>query len=425
MNIFDKIAMFRVPANFINFVAVFLLAALCILQPWSNDNGVIDSFQRDDAFSARLVRESLVFFEAQNHETLGGFMRAFEAKVHIATVQLIDGDGRVRTDYPYISNYSLQYEIGKMLVRFGLSASTAFIMLGCFALLLMALVVASLCVFARQRFGPFAAWLMLLCFAASPMFIARAANPYWLQAIMFLPFIWSLFAYPYFLRQQKIWLFYGVLLATVTLKCLSGYEYINAIGLGVWFALLLHLPQWRWAEVWRMTLAASAAVFAGFALAAFLHISKAAAFFGTWQQGVQAFMVPLLYSSFDNSTGIRDTTIDAAAIWHAYKDTFLYKNFHITALLWLIGIFGFWRGRQHMHGIKNFWKNFWHSLTPTTQKLWLLQPWAYLASCSWLLLAVKHSLHHAHINWILAYLFYLPLTVLAVAGLWQKATMHK
>ncbi len=403
------------------FAAVFIVLALTQMfsAPWLGRASV---FTQYDNVSAEIVYDSLANNDMHGDAARGGFMLALQPSIHATLAQIIAGPDVVLRTPPHLSHFGGQYVLAKWLHP----APLAFLFLGLLCLFGMAIIVGGFCALAQKYYGRMAGLLMLACFAASPLFLQFMLNPYWLLPLFFLPILWALLAYQPLLARKQTAYFYAMLALLVMLKCLCGYEYLSNIGLGVWLALIWQQPHWQIRPIIRISMAAFCAVLIGFAAAAFLHIAKASLFFGNWAQGLQAFTLPLLYSTLDTSFSAGSHIRAAPAInfenlWHAFKVTYLYRNFMLCWLMWLILSLSL----ALLWFISGTWQACWRRMPQSLQRLLLLQPLAYLASIAWLFLAAQHSLLHSYLNWVTLYLFYLPLTALTIGGLWQQLNLPK
>jgi hypothetical protein len=364
-----------------------------------------------DDFSAKLYDDSVRRYANEGDRDIGGFMVAFEKEVHIAAVEYIDGAKGLRKIYPYVSNFNLQYAIGKLLSlgRPELS-SFAIVAFSVFCGAGMAIVVAALGLFAEKEFGRKSGYAVACVFCLSPMMVARALNPYWVMFLAFLPFLAVLLLYPKTKTDRQFLVLAILTAALVGLKALTGYEYLSSIVLGAALPIFYYEfkaegrvdGKFLWRTVSRGLIVGALAAIA-FACAASLHVLKAAIFFGSLEKGVEAFTVPFSYSTGGSASGIRGTFhIGGAALILATINTLIVKNWIITFPLYggliLTSLLLFVQCRCSPAKL-------WRALGPAGRALSVTLLLSAVASLSWIALVPIHSLSQPHVNWILGYMF--------------------
>lgn len=364
-----------------------------------------------DTFSARLLAGSVDHAVTSGDRDVGGFMTAFDKSVHIATVELIDGRRAARQTYPYVSNFGLQYTLAKLLPTDRTKPSP--LMMSLFSLLCglaMVLVVAAIAQFAGRRFGRLSGAFVVMIFGLSPLMILHALNPYWMIFLSFLPFVAVLKLYPGASSTRQFCVVAAVAGGFVALKCLTGYEYISTIALGaalpiVYFELEVceQIDRAVLRRIFVRSVLIGLFALLGFILAAGLHVWKATLLFGNLHKGVMALTVPMSYSSYDTATGIRgNEVLNAAALLSAIVDTLFLRArvvvFPLYAALGATGLILLMRRRSASPEAQQ-------PLDPVDRALLWTFAAATLTSLSWIVLAARHSLVHAHINWITGYMF--------------------
>ncbi len=363
-----------------------------------------------DQFSSDLIVNSVVRYDAGGDRDVGGFMTATERTVHIAAVEYIDGRKGARTVYPYISHFGLQYVVARHLgvadPGKGPMAIPPFSLL---CGLGMTLVVAALALFADGQFGRSSGAAVALVFATSPSLLLHAMNPYWVIFLGFLPMLAMLVLYPKAGNGRQFAAVAGAAGFLTFVKCLTGYEYISVVGLGAALPIIYYeaaaSDRWDRAMIGRIFirgLVLGGYVFAGFAMAALLHILKAAHFFGSMEKGIMAFTVPLSYSTWDTSSGIRENAdVTVSHVIDAINSTMLLRNMQATVPVYggLVLTFALLIGR-------NGWsaRQLWCAMDRRHRALLLTWLASIPASLSWFVLAVRHSIIHPHINWIVGYM---------------------
>ena len=376
-----------------------------------------------DGFSNRLYADSAERFAQQGDKDIGGFMRAFQAEVHIAAVRYIDGPGVERTAYPYISHFNMQYALGKWLTfgspSFARAGVVAFQLL---CITAMSLVVAGMALFARNWHGRGAGVAVFLAFALSPAMLARAASPYWVIALHFLPFVATLWLYPRMRSGRGLAALAGLLALLTCLKALTGYEYMSNIVLGPMLAVLYHElrahPRFDVALLRVLVFrgaALGAGCVAGFGIAVGLHVWKAAMFFGSLRQGVEAFLLPLTYSVASSASGIRsEVAVAPLRLLRQTAVTFVTMNPIVSLPLYgglvLCLLLLLARSRWSVPRV-------WSSLDGRQRALWVTLLASIPASLSWIILAQRHSAVHPHINWVLAYMYLNVFAAMALADM--------
>ena len=412
------------PFNFskieLYFIALFVLSA--VLWRILGHEGILPTlpynlesvFSASDFSSEQLLYRSIDGYAANGDSATGGFMIAIEPTVHIAAVRSIDGPGIQRDVYPYISHFGLQYHLMKAL-SLGRAELVLFVYtVGCmFALIAMATVAALIAAWARMTFSATHALAVLSVFLFSPMMWERAFSGYWLIFLSFLPFLVSLLFYRQGMRGGSFAKLCGAIACLVCLKALTGYEYLTTIALSAAVPVVFYevrAAEGRLSDAWRVILIngtwIGSACFAGFVLAAALHVWQAAELFGTWNKGLQAVFVPFGYSTFGDDTGIRsNANVDAVGLTIAWVKTLGIRNGIINAAVCGALFLGIWRAIYFVR---------WQRRTPVPLGAsnialsWTILA-AVAASGSWQIFALKHTLVHSHINWITMYIPFIPL----------------
>lgn len=416
------------------FLAVFTSVFLIVSGLWTAFSSLIaTSFSfgplmrralaSPDDFSIQLIRDSLLRYAQKGDADLGGFMLAFEEKVHIAAVKIIDGGDIGRTVYPYISNFNGQYDAVKLLTfgqpGWGMFAYLAGSFVSC---LLMGIVVAAIGLWASRELSLQAGLASMAVFAFSPALIERSLSPYWMMFLAFLPFVTCLYLYPTHNKGRRFLLLNILVGILVLLKCLTGYEYITATALMCAVPIIYNEfkgtsgPSYAAAK--RATLRSmivGGSCVAGFTCAALLHIAKATLFFGSFSKGVDALLLPLLYSTADSESGIRGgVQITASSITYAYISTFVVRNSLINAAVVLAMLGGVYQYRMRAQPLPLPERRRLQALCVATLA-------SVVATVSWELIVLKHTIVHSHLNWITMYLGVLPFAAMLAAELWRLA----
>lgn len=373
---------------------------------------------RDDIFSEQLIVDSLKRYAEMGDADLGGFMVAFEKNVHIAAVEYLDGPGVSREVYPYISNFNGQYLFVKPLIgMLGLTAEAAYGLARFLALGAMTATVCLIGLAVRRQFGGPQAVAVLATFCLSGLLLMRSGSVYWLLFLTFLPFAASLALYPGWRSGGRFWAFLGVIGGLVFLKSLTGYEYLSNIAMSAAAPVLYH--ELRLAGVTGRGLriaalrviAVGVACVAGFGLAVALHILKIAAFYGDIEQGLRGIRLIASYSTLGEESGIRGDVPVAENFGPMLVKNFLVNNFHInlaflTGLLVCVGAL-FAGGGQIRERLVAYLRS----------PLCITTTFALVASLSWSVLAVKHSVGHPYGGWTQQYLALYVFLAISLAGI--------
>lgn len=370
-----------------------------------------------DTFSTRLVLDSLKNHATRGDDDLGGFMLAFDRKVHIASVLSIRPDMADRTTFPYISNFSLQYVFLKLLSPRDPAQAIYAVIAGSLVFNLCMAVIAG--VFAsriREELSVASALGVIGLLAFSPNFGHMAGHVYWAAFLVWLPFTFMWLVYPSLTSMSKRLSGLAGVAILVFLKCLTGYEFVTNVAIGaavpvVYFELKNNatIDRATLLSVIGRVVAVGAASVAGFAGAATLHVLKAAEFFGSFHDGLQALILPLKYSTVAD-TSIRALEITPASISsmissYVQQPTILFFSLQAVLLtLAALSAIALINAKAHQSDPRGdpVWRK--------TRAFGLAAALASLGSLSWLL-ALKHAMIHLHIDWITLYAFMLPLLV--------------
>ena len=99
---------------------------------------------------------------------------------------------------------------------------------------LLGLVLLAFIYFVHREFGKPIAYIVTVLLSLSFWPIGYSNNLYWVAFLLFVPFVYSLLAYPKLNQTTKrLWIYYGTLGGVLFLKFLTGYEFISVLTIGV------------------------------------------------------------------------------------------------------------------------------------------------------------------------------------------------
>ena len=135
---------------------------------------------------------------------------------------------------PYASQYGLQARIITALApKDNAKLPSYFKKVNVVLSVVMAALMALVALRVRKLFGLVAAVVFATLIAFSPWIVGYAQNMYWIEPLMFAPFVFAFLCYSYCKLSKKLWLFYLGEAILLFLKLLSGYEYISTIAISV------------------------------------------------------------------------------------------------------------------------------------------------------------------------------------------------
>lgn len=353
---------------------------------------------------------------------------------------------------PYASQYGLQARIITTLApndsaKLPVYFKKVNVVLSAAMAALMALVALRV----RKLFGFVAAVVFATLVAFSPWIVGYAQNMYWIEPLMFAPFVFAFLCYSYCKSSKRLWLFYLGEAVLLFLKLLGGYEYISTIAISVLVPIIffeLVNNKQKIIRLWKhavMTCIVAVVAFAGayatnfMALSDYYHSSDTALKMineRASERGLsgirkmRAHAIGNLKTLLPESYAFADRFINMDELAKDTGPTYQYLvinagNYVLLPALSLPlsfkGVFGdiiqsvfvwilagylllFYLKRRHQLS------KYYHSL------LWALHA-SLAGALSWLILMPGHALPHAHINGIV---FYMPLLlfVYMVVGLY-------
>lgn len=185
-----------------------------------------DGFQRD---SSAIVEKT-----ARCKEKSGYSGPLIVAKNEDYSSVMTTGDCDASLLKPYASQYGLQARIITALApndsaKLPVYFKKVNVVLSAAMAALMALVALRV----RKLFGFVAAVVFATLVAFSPWIVGYAQNMYWIEPLMFAPFVFAFLCYSYCKSSKRLWLFYLGEAVLLFLKLLGGYEYISTIAISV------------------------------------------------------------------------------------------------------------------------------------------------------------------------------------------------
>lgn len=343
---------------------------------------------------------------------------------------------------PYSSQYGLQgrvytqgYEIVSSVVSIPPRAYVAIAQLS--TALVSALCLAALALWARSRFGRIPAVTFVIMVAISPMIVGFSRNLYWTLPLLFLPFIYALYAYGPDAARPKKTLFWSVLGVLLYLRYLTGYEFITTITIMVAAAIGYHLfvqKNSKKTYVKEIALVAGVSIL-GFAAALGTHLVSLQETTGSMGKAAEVIKaralerttnaedyLPYAYSGFqltstdlyrisDSYVGLESRAQGSSQMWASIVSFVNYAllpvvnipvalNQPFGAIIQSVGVFSLLLAILFIMRMRLLPKHLIH----TVNALFLGALIGLAGYLSWLLLARSHSIVHAHINGILVYM---------------------
>lgn len=353
---------------------------------------------------------------------------------------------------PYASQYGLQARIITALApKDNAKLPSYFKKVNVVLSVVMAALMALVALRVRKLFGLVAAVVFATLIAFSPWIVGYAQNMYWIEPLMFAPFVFAFLCYSYCKLSKKLWLFYLGEAILLFLKLLSGYEYISTIAISVLVPIIffeLVNNKQKIIKLWKhavMTCIVVVVAFAGayatnfMALSDYYHSSDTALKMineRASERGLsgirkmRAHAIGNLKTLLPESYTFADRFINMDELANDKGSTYQYLAINavnyillpaLSLPLSIKGVFGdiiqsvfvwilvgylllFYLKRRHQSS--KYYRSF----------LWALHA-SLAGALSWLILMPGHALPHAHINGIV---FYMPLLlfVYMVVGLY-------
>lgn len=403
-----------------------------------------DGFQRD---SSAIIEKT-----ARCKEKSGYSGPLIVAKNEDYNSVMTTGDCDASLLKPYASQYGLQARIITALApndsaKLPVYFKKVNVVLSAAMAALMALVALRV----RKLFGFVAAAVFATLVAFSPWIVGYAQNMYWIEPLMFAPFVFAFLSYSYCKSSKKLWLFYLGEAVLLFLKLLGGYEYISTIAISVLvpiiFFELVNTKQ-KIINLWKHAVMTGVVVVIAFvgayatnfvALSDYYHSSDTALKMineRASERGLsgirkmRAYAIGNLKTLLPESYAFADRFINMEELANDKGPTYRYLAINagnymllpaLSLPLSLKGVFGeiiqsviIWVLMGYL--LLFYYKKRHRSFAYYRSLLWALHA-SLAGALSWLILMPGHALPHAHINGIV---FYMPLLlfVYMVVGLY-------
>ena len=273
-----------------------------------------------------------------------------------------------------------------------------------------AVVLTLLVILLSKKYNKILAGTFYLVFLLSPWIVNFGRNLYWVEFTWFIPMLVGLFCAMHFYDKKCRIASYIAMYASITLKCLCGYEYISSVMLGgiafLLVELLLAITEKDKAKTRRLFVTIfllGVAALAGFATALCVHAPLRGE--GDLMLGLSNILkedaLRRTYGGDLNDFDFDTSLSQNASAWKVLCMYFDFKTEIVTGtagnlfpLLCCIplGIFGYDYQKKQLNKEHAF--------------LYLV---FFLVATSWFVLAKSHSYVHRHMNFVLWYMGYVQI----------------
>lgn len=339
----------------------------------------------------------------------------------------------------YPSQFGLQGYVYSYLSKLPISSEMLVVILKLLLVIAMTVTLALLVLFVHRRYGGVSASVVASFIMLSDWLAGFSANMYWVAFLMFLPFLFSLYAYPLIAKKKiKVW-HYGLIIGLLLfLKFLTGYEYSTVIAISIASTILYWeflLPKFNIKRVVKRVLMVAGISVVSLCMALTVHTTSLINDYGSINNALDAVterglaraeandsnyklvglynfisMNPEVYNLIDSYYDL-DKLYDGESsdLVYLIVNVFSYLLLPVISLPIVIkGLVGV------ILGTFIFWLGFAFILLKVGRKKKLLKLneyrsffWAMIASLlgilSWFVLAPGHTYVHAHINAIMLY----------------------
>jgi hypothetical protein len=288
---------------------------------------------------------------------------------------------------------------------------------------LLALVLASVVVLFYLEIGGLASVLLLLSLILSQWIVVMGKNLYWVEALMFIPFL-AMFAMhksEELKSRINLKLLYLLAFSTIMLRCLNGYEYVSTILIAMISPIVYFAVKNNWNNlktIKRIMFTGLAGVF-GFLVALLLHIWQLQISTHSFSRAWEIILSRIIVRTHGNPDQFSEEyrhSLEASnfEVIHTYLNgtaidlhtLFGFKYFQLISyedLIWVFLIASILTFTKFKYITENY-----HKLLALTVTTWI----TFFAPISWFVLAKGHSYIHTHINYIL---WHLPFTIFGFA----------
>lgn len=300
----------------------------------------------------------------------------------------------------------------------------------------------------RTLFGTAVAAVMAILIMMSPWITGYAINLYWIEPLMFAPFVVGLIGYPWFKERRLLWLFFVVELLLLFTKFLNGYEHASTLAISVLVPVIFYETytyKRKLTSLWKQAVTIGAVSVIALVGAIAVNILSLSKYYGSWDVASQHMtqrteargikdlpsMQPYVVKGFKATVPVAYNFVDRFIDLDSLEDGKApkYKYLLLSALNYALlpalslpvgvnGMFGVIVQSVIFVGLIGFlcirylktskrYKKFHYAL--------LCSYWVSLAGAlSWLILMPGHTYPHAHINAIVFYLPYLFICYLVI-----------
>lgn len=370
---------------------LFLFAFLSLSFWYGYNNFYSIAVKTWDPGSERLVKSAII----TNYETtydVGGLLH----------LPALTSENPSLTPTTYKSQFGLQYFLFRNFIfnsNFELHFQIFRIILGILLAALFAAYIRKL----EKEFNFFVAICTLILISSSEWITIYSVNLYWMEFLLFAPFVISATTYQFFKSKNKLNIFYLLLAFSILVKSLCGYEWLSSIVLSSFIPIIyFELKEGiKFKKLIKKLIVVFTFCVLGFLIALLLHFTKGYLYFNDFSD---------LYHVFDRSAmrmmgdeafkhieefrpGWPLYAVIAQAIETYFFNTFQYILFNLTQFN-LLMITAFILFLNYMIvSIKEF------------LFIAIILFTSFLASISWGVFAFNHAVTHAGMELIL---FHIP-----------------
>jgi len=310
------------------------------------------------------------------------------------------------TFFPYKSQIGFQfwyYSIIQKIMNFSDPSR-----LGYFSCAILSILIIGFFFLYKKIYGTFYSYIFVLTISMSPWIISMARNLYWSIFLWFIPPFFAGLAYLY--KDKKIkYLFYFLVLISIFIKSLCGYEYLSTIVL---FTVSVYIiaPYFNFntknqTPEWKMAFNVILLCILGFLIALLFHAS----YRGTSISDglLTIFKEDVQRRTFGDSKNFNEAYSPSlnSSVFVVIKkyildwSTPLFVGLHgkLFQILLVLSSFGLVYKKITKH--------------PMFKRDLILLTFTIIGPLSWFILAKSHSYIHTHISFVLWYIGFVPALV--------------